>query len=56
MTQERKDHPESPQAGRHKKPYTTPAIASEPIFETLALACGKVPGQGGACNAAPKLS
>lgn len=26
-----------------KKPYEAPAILSEEVFETLALACGKVP-------------
>jgi len=56
MTEKRKDHPESPQAGKKRKPYTKPTVTSEPIFETLALACGKMPGQGGVCNAAPKLS
>ena len=39
-----------------KKPYVKPAWVSEKIFETTALACAKMPGQGGACNAAPKLS
>lgn len=41
---------------RTKKQYTKPACTSEPIFETLALACGKRPGQGGLCNAAPRRS
>ena len=40
----------------NKKPYVKPACASEPIYETLALACGKLPGQGGRCNAAPRRS
>lgn len=39
-----------------KKPYIKPRCVSEPIYETLALACGKLPGQGGFCNAAPKRS
>ena len=39
-----------------KKSYTKPSITSEPIYETLALACGKLPGQGGVCNAAPRRS
>ncbi len=33
-----------------KKPYTKPSVVSEPIYETLALACGKLPGQGGTCT------
>jgi hypothetical protein len=39
-----------------RKPYIKPACLSEQIFETTALACGKRPGRGGACNAAPRLS
>jgi len=39
-----------------KKPYSRPACLSEEIFETTALACGKRPGQGGTCNAAPRSS
>ncbi len=39
-----------------KKPYVKPACASEQIYETLALACGKVAGQSARCNAAPKAS
>jgi hypothetical protein len=39
-----------------KKPYSKPSVQSEPIYETLALACGKLPGQGGVCNAAPRRS
>jgi len=39
-----------------KRPYEAPAIASEQIFETTALACGKKPAQGGKCNARPKAS
>ena len=39
-----------------KRPYEAPAIASEQIFETTALACGKKPAQGGKCAARPKAS
>ncbi len=39
-----------------RKPYTKPRCTSETIYETLALACGKLPGQGGSCNAAPRRS
>lgn len=39
-----------------KKAYQKPSLVSEPIYETLALACGKLPGQGGVCNAAPRRS
>jgi hypothetical protein len=39
-----------------KRPYEAPAIVSEQIFETTALACGKRPAEGGKCNARPKAS
>ena len=35
-----------------KRPYEPPAIESEDIFETTALACGKLAGQGKQCAAA----
>jgi hypothetical protein len=54
MTDKRKDNQDVPDEG--KKAYTKPSVASEPIYETLALACGKLPGQGGVCNAAPRRS
>lgn len=41
---------------RSRKPYTKPRCTSETIYETLALACGKLPGQGGNCHAAPRRS
>ena len=41
---------------RVKRPYEPPMILSEAIFETTALACGKIPGQSARCNARPKLS
>ncbi len=43
-------------ASRSKKPYSKPGVRSEPIYETGALACGKVTGQSAACNGAPKVS
>jgi hypothetical protein len=49
---------EQPERGTEqgKRPYEAPAIVSEQIFETTALACGKLPAQGGKCNARPKAS
>ena len=32
-----------------RRPYEPPAIESEDIFETTALACGKLAGQGKMC-------
>jgi len=50
------DNKNSPSAPGQKKPYTKPSVVSETIYETLALACGKLPGQGGICNGAPRRS
>ncbi len=55
MAEEKKDNPGKPN-GEDKKPYAKPNVQSEPIYETLALACGKLPGQGGVCNGAPRRS
>jgi hypothetical protein len=41
---------------KKKRAYVKPQCISEPIYETLALACGKMGGQGGFCNAAPRRS
>ena len=32
-----------------RRPYVPPAVESEDIFETTALACGKLAGQGKMC-------
>jgi len=39
-----------------RRPYVKPACTSETIFETTALACGKIAGSGGACNSVPSAS
>jgi hypothetical protein len=39
-----------------KRKYEPPQIVSQQVFETTALACGKRPGQGGACVANRKTS
>ena len=36
--------------------YEPARVASEPVFETTALACGKKPGGAGKCTASRKLS
>lgn len=44
-----------PTAG--KRAYEPPDILTQEVFETTALACGKLPGQGGPkCSANPKNS
>jgi hypothetical protein len=40
---EEKNAPDGQQSA--KKPYTKPAFRSEKVFETMALACGKVATQ-----------
>jgi hypothetical protein len=56
MPDDDKKAPQTPGENGGKKPYTKPSVVSEPIYETLALACGKLPGQGGFCGASPKIS
>ena len=56
MADEKKINPGGPGSGGGKQPYAKPSVQSEPIYETLALACGKLPGQGGICNGAPRRS
>jgi len=41
---------------RVRRTYEPPMVLSEEIFETTALACGKIPGQSAKCNAKPKIS
>jgi len=36
--------------------YEPPRLMSEGLFETTALACGKLPGGGGKCSTKPKAS
>jgi hypothetical protein len=39
-----------------KKPYHKPEVRFERVFETMALACGKVQTTQSACHAARKAS
>ena len=45
----------SPSAHR-KLPYQKPAFRHEGVFETMALACGKINGTQGACHSVSKNS
>jgi len=56
MADEEKKTAVAPAAAGGKKPYAKPSVTSEPIYETLALACGKLPGDGGVCDAAARRS
>jgi hypothetical protein len=39
-----------------KRAYEPPEILSQEIFETTALACLKMPAQGGACTTSTRIS
>ena len=56
MADETKNRAETSQSETGKKPYARPSVVSEPIYETMALACGKLPGQSAVCNAVPRQS
>ena len=47
---------EPPAGAAAKKPYQKPAFQREQVFETMALACGKVNPTSGACKAVRKNS
>ena len=51
---ERKPESGTGQSGKRK--YEPPEIQSQEVFETTALACGKLPGGKGQCSAKPKAS
>ena len=52
MTQQR----EQADGRERKRKYEPPQIVSQQVFETTALACGKLPSQGGPCTANKKTS
>ena len=39
-----------------KLPYTKPTLRFEGVFETMALACGKINATQGQCHASPRNS
>lgn len=39
-----------------KKPYQKPAFTREQVFETMALACGKINPTSGSCKSVRKTS
>ncbi len=48
---------EKPSEKSGKRKYEPPQILTQEVFETTALACGKLPGQGGPkCGPNPKTS
>ena len=56
---DRKDDLETPEPGKTepaRKPYQKPAFVHEQVFETMALACGKVNPTSGQCRTVRKNS
>ena len=47
---------QKPQGPNVKKPYQKPAFRSERVFETMALACGKISATMAQCKANRKNS
>jgi hypothetical protein len=47
---------ETAPASGSRRPYEPPRIVSEAIFETTALACGKMPAESLMCAIMPKNS
>jgi hypothetical protein len=56
MTQQGEQHREAGGGQQGKRKYEPPQIVSQEVFETTALACGKLPSQGGVCTANKKTS
>lgn len=55
MENQRERDQRSPKSG--KRTYSPPEITTQEVFETTALACGKLIGQGGAkCGPNPRVS
>jgi hypothetical protein len=51
---ERRDEEQPAQEG--KRPYQKPSFAREQVFETMALACGKINPTSGGCKSVRKNS
>lgn len=55
--EKRGERSQEPRAGQNgKRKYEPPEIVSQKVFETTALACGKLTGQGGKCRTKPSAS
>jgi hypothetical protein len=46
----------APAATTRKKPYQKPSFKHEKVFETMALACGKISATQASCHAVKKNS
>lgn len=54
MGNDKQAHAKPPKAA--KKPYHKPSFKFEKVFETMALACGKISPTQGSCKAIKKNS
>ena len=48
--------PDTTAQAEGKRPYEKPAFRSERVFETMALACGKISSTQGQCRSSLKTS
>jgi hypothetical protein len=56
MADEQKKSTSEPADSGVRKRYAKPTVSSEPIYETMALACVKTPAQGSLCADRPHNS
>jgi len=57
MDSDKPTAPSDPESRGHKrKPYEKPAFRHEQVFETMALACGKINITQGACRSSRRNS
>ncbi len=55
MGNDKKTLTNTPKSG-HKKPYQKPSFKHEKVFETMALACGKISPTQATCKSVRKRS
>jgi len=56
LKSDRQNVPEAPEPGKTRKPYVKPAFRHEKVFETMALACGKISATQAGCMSNRKNS
>jgi len=55
-SEEKKGSNSKPADAHRRRPYQKPAFRHERVFETMALACGKIDITQLSCGAVPKFS
>jgi hypothetical protein len=56
LNNENNSNEKTPQAATGKKPYKTPTLRFESVFEVSALACGKLTSTQSGCHFSTKAS